>query len=516
MTKTVMANPTPHAHSDLAESASAARVPDGVADDARSLQRALGVQVVGYVLKAGLPFLLAFATRAYGATQWGVFVAVQALVFLAVRLGMFGLDKATLWWVGAHAPRQMHRALVPALLYATLSSVVVSVALALLGQTVVEQIMNGGAEHLPVLRIMLLGLPLMAVTDVLLHASMGLREMGAQVAIRDTVVPVVWLGSALVLHALGLGSTGLGWAFALSQGVGLAAAATVVFARMREREGSLVLRAPPELLRYAAPVWLNEVANTLYLRVDALLLATLTDPFTVGIWGVLTQLGNAMRSIRRAFDPILIAVTARIAKAHDPERLAHALSYATQLVSLSQLPVFVFLLLFAGQLLPLYGASFEQGTTALVVLCAFWLVNGAISLPGVVLAGYGHARLGLMVTLFGIALQVPLLLLLVPRYGLTGVSIAVGVASTCQQLVQLVLMKKLTGGLHYNERARRSLGPGLRAGAATAVCWLLFERAGQGELASSIAAFTAFSCVYGASVGLQWRRGLLRAPGHEA
>jgi hypothetical protein len=59
-----------------------------------------------------------------------------------------------------------------------------------------------------------------------------------------------------------------------------------------------------------------------------------------------------MRTIRRAFDPNLIAVTARISKAHDSQRLAQALSYATQLVSLSQLPVFVFLLLFAGLLLP--------------------------------------------------------------------------------------------------------------------------------------------------------------------
>jgi O-antigen/teichoic acid export membrane protein len=487
----------------------------GIADDARALNRALGVQVVGYVLKAGLPFLLALATRAYGVELWGVFVAVQALVMVVVRLSMFGLDKATLWWVGAHEPRQMPRALVPAVTVAALSSCVASAGLAVGGRFVLERWSGTGGDHLPVLHIMLAGLPLMAVTDVLLHASMGLRKMGPQVAIRDTLVPVLWLASALGLHALGLAATGLAWAFVISQAVGLCAAFVVVAREHVGREGALSVRPPPELLRYALPVWLNEIANTTLMRVDALILIALTDPITVGIWGVLTQLGNAMRSIRRAFDPILIAVSARIARKHDPERLAHALSYATQLVSLSQLPVFVFLLLFAGQLLPLYGEGFERGSAALVVLCGFWLLNGAISLPGVVLAGYGYAQLGLMVTLLGIAIQVPLLFVLVPRHGLVGVSIAVGVANTLQQLVQLLLMKRLTGGLHYNERARRTLGPALGGGGATALVWLAASQAGASDWTASIAAFAAFACVYGASVGSQWKRGLLRAPGQD-
>lgn len=498
------------------EDRSAALRASGIADDASALKRALGVQVAGYVLKAGLPFLLAFATRAYGVEAWGVFVAVQALVMVGVRASLFGLDKATLWWVGSHEPRELQRALVPAVLLATVSSVVLSFLLEMFGGFALERWAGTSAEQLPALQIMLLGMPLMAVTDVVLHASMGLRKMGPQVAIRDTIVPVLWLGSALVFHALGLAATGLSWAFVLSQGVGLCAALLVV-SRMRVKSDEpLALRPPPELLPYALPVWMNEIANTMFLRIDALILVALTDPFTVGIWGVLTQLGNAMRSIRRAFDPILIAVTARIARAHDPERLAHALSYATQLVSLSQLPVFVFLLLFAAQLLPLYGAGFEQGETALVVLCAFWLLNGSISLPGVVLAGYGHARLGLVVTLIGIAAQVPLMFALVPSYGLTGVSIAVGLASTLQQLVQLVAMKRLTGGLHYNERARRTLWPGLGAGIAAALAWLGSNAAGSSAQATSIAAFAAFACVYGASVGAQWKRGLLRAPGQDA
>jgi O-antigen/teichoic acid export membrane protein len=485
---------------------------DGVADDARSLKRALGLQVVGYALKAGLPFLLALATQAYGVSRWGVFVALQALVIMAQRVAIFGLDKALLWWVGAHDERDAPRAIGSTVGFVALSTIGVAGLLEDGGPIVLARWEGAGVEQWPSLVLMLSALPLMTVTDVLLHATMGQRKMGAQIAVRDTLVPSSWLGLAIALSLFGWKERGLAAAFLISQALGLGVA---VFATKAWQHVRLGVRPPPSLLRYAVATWLNEISNTTLQRADALILAGLTDPFTVGVWGVIAQFGNAMRTIRRAFDPILTAVTARISRAHDSNRLAHALSYATQLVSMTQLPVFVFMLLFAGQLLPLYGHGFEQGSTALVVVCAFWLVSGAISLPGVVLAGYGHARLGLLITLLGIACEVPLLLVLVPRYGLVGAALAVGIANLIQQFVQIWQMKRLTGGLHYNERARRPAGPATIAGTLTALTWVALYENGASQLTASSGSFAVFAVAYGISVGLQWRRGLLRAPGQE-
>lgn len=488
---------------------------DGVADDARALHRALGVQAIGYALKAGLPFLLALATRTYGAATWGVFVAAQSLVLVAVRLGLFGLDKATLWWVGAHEPRHMKLALVPVLALSTVSSVVTALVVALAAEPIITHWEGASGVQISALRVALLGLPLMAVAEVLLNASMGQRKMGLQVAVRDTLVPTLWLAAGLVFHWLGMHELGLCWAFVLSHGAGLLVAAGIVLGGPSDHV-PVSLRPPPELLRYAFPAWLNEMANSALMRVDTLLLAALSDPFSVGVWGVIVQFGNAMRSIRRAFDPILIAVTARISQAHDLERLAHALSYATQLVSLSQLPVFVFILLFAGEILPLYGQGFAQGSAALSVLSGFWLLGGSLSLSGIVLAGYGHARLNLLITLIGLSALVPLLVLLIPPYGLVGAALAVGLASQVQLVVQLWLLRRQVGGWPYNERARRALTPTAAAGAATACAWLGLGAAEVSELTRSVGAFGAFLCVYGLLVGLQWRRGLLRAPGQGA
>jgi hypothetical protein len=82
-----------------------------------------------------------------------------------------------------------------------------------------------------------------------------------------------------------------------------------------------------------------------------------------------------------------------------------------------------------------------------------------------------------------------------------------------QQFVQLWQMKRLTGSLHYDERARRPAGPAIIAGSATAGTWIALHENGAAEWTSSVGAFAVFAVTYGICVGLQWRRGLLRAPG---
>jgi O-antigen/teichoic acid export membrane protein len=488
-----------------------------IAADARAISRALGTQVLGYVVKAGLPLLLALATQAYG-VQWGVFVALQSLVLIAVRVAVGGLDKALLWWVGAHDPREIGRALWPSVAIVSAGSLAVSALIAVLGRAILAHWDGTSVDQLPALTIMLLGLPLMGVTDVLLHAAMGQRRMGPQVAIRDTLVPISWLLAALLFHAIGWRETGLCWAFVVSQALGLVAAIGSL-GRLRAT-AAFSLRPPPDLLRFALPSWLNEIANSTLLRIDVLILAALADPLTVGIWGLIVQFGNAMRSIRRAFDPILIAVVADISKQPDRQRLAEALSYATQLVFLSQHPVFVFLLLFGTPLLTIYGSGFDAGGPALSLLAAFWLLNGATSLSGTVIAGYGHARWALFMTLLGIAIEVPLLWVLVPRYGLVGAAIAVGAMNTTLQQIQLREMKRVSGGWPYTARAFRPLGPALWSGAAALGGWWLGGVFGAGLTPSVVRlwaapglSFICFAAVYGGLVLRQWRQGRLRAPG---
>lgn len=70
-----------------------------------------------------------------------------------------------------------------------------------------------------------------------------------------------------------------------------------------------------------------EIANTVLLRMDILAVAALGDPRLVGIYGAVLQFSNAIRQVRRSFDPIVVAISSRLALHPDAERLATGFSY---------------------------------------------------------------------------------------------------------------------------------------------------------------------------------------------
>jgi O-antigen/teichoic acid export membrane protein len=478
--------------------------------DARDLRRGLVVNALGYAAKLGMPLLLALATRRYGAERWGVFVAAQALVLLSARVCLLGLDKAMLWWAAANEPAHVASALRRTLIVVTASAAVLSSALyagsALLQLSFVPQ------NQLAALRIALLGLLPFVWSELLLHTSMGGRRMELQVAVRDTLNPLLQVLIAIAAFELGERDTGLAWGFVASHVVG-ALVAYVGVRRALGRADSGPFGGPlaPALLRYAWPLWLAEIANSLVLRLDTIVLTACVDARTLGVWGIVMQFANALRQIRRAFDPLVTAIAANIATRRDPARLAAAYARATELVSLTQLPLFAVLFTCAGQVLPLYGAEFSAGTVPLMVLSVFFLLNGAAGLAGIVLNGYGRSGFTLANTLCTLAVQYGLLRWLAPLYGLTGAAFAVGLALTITNGAQLVQMRIVTGSFNYSGRMRRAPMIGVCCAAVGLATWSLASGASAAVAHASACAASLFT--YGM---LLWATGRGRKCEHPA
>jgi O-antigen/teichoic acid export membrane protein len=496
-----------------ADSIDGARGTTEIASDALALRRNVLINAAGYTVKLGLPVLLAFATRTYGAAAWGVFVTLQALVMVMMRVTILGLDKAMLWWIPNRGPAG-YSALRAAIGTVAVFSVVFGAVTGFAAEPLLRAWTGRPPAHVDSLRIMLLGLAPFGVTELLLHASMGRRRMEPSVIVRETLAPASLIGFALVFHAWGIVENGLAWAFVSSNVLAMSAALFYhrsTFADSRVTEPTW--RIPPTLFGYAVPVWLAEIANSFLLRVSALVIAAFTDPVTVGVWGIVQQFGTAMRTIRGAFDSIVTVIAADIARRHDAVRLSSVLSYAAQLVTLTQFPLFAFLLIFADVILPLYGEHFARGTLPLIVLCSLWLLNGAAGLVGVVIAGYGKSKLTLLNTIVTITAQIGLMVWLVPRYGLIGGAIGLGSSYTVQHLFQLAQLKMLIGSFGFSRRAALPIIPAILGAAAGGLAyWTVVGRVVNPWLARG-AVFGSFLLAYGLVTLALSLRGSLRAPG---
>jgi O-antigen/teichoic acid export membrane protein len=127
-------------------------------------------------------------------------------------------------------------------------------------------------------------------------------------------------------------------------------------------------------------------------------------------------------------------------------------------------------LVFARDLLHLFGRGFAGGASALAVLALGQLVNVGTGTVTGLLAMIGRARLSVLNSLFFLGLSLVLDFLLIPRWGILGAAIANASALAAVNLLRLVQVHHALGISPYDHRFLRPLGAGL---AAVAVAWLL-------------------------------------------
>jgi O-antigen/teichoic acid export membrane protein len=473
--------------------------------DARDLHRGVMTNFLGYLLKIGNPVLLVVVVRKYGAEAFGLYTLAQAVMLFAARMAVYGFDKGLLWWIPRQAAANKRLGVRSSLFAVTLLGTAVASLLALGAQPSVLSYFGADPAAVVSLRIMAAGVLLQAWMDILVHSALGMRKMAAQVFAKETIVPATFMLSAVGFHLMGVIELGLAFAFLLSNLVGLMAAIQAfrrAFRGIPWPTTDETLWPPRELVRYSGPMWLSELANSLLQRVDTYAVGLFTsDLASVGVYAVVTRFGNAIRQIRRSFDTIVLAITSEISTHHDPERLAVSYSHATLLVGITQVPVFAAIWTFADLLMPLFGPEFTKATEPLLILCAFWIVNGAISLAGIVVSAYGHSRLTLQNVLVAVVVLVAACFLLIPRSGLVGAAYAVGIGYSVQGAFQVVQMRMVTGYWNYRSEVLLPFQIGGAAALAAGIVWLVESEFSMPSpwLGRSLV-FAAFAAVYGAGV----------------
>ncbi|MGC1406193.1 MAG: oligosaccharide flippase family protein [Candidatus Dormiibacterota bacterium] len=114
------------------------------------------------------------------------------------------------------------------------------------------------------------------------------------------------------------------------------------------------------------------------------------------------------------------------------------------LVTLS-FPFYLLLILFPSPFLRIFGNSFEAGTTTLVVVSAFMLVNIATGPVSVVLLMMGKSSWNLANTIMTIVASIGLSVILIPQMGITGAAVAWGVSIMVENLIPLLQIWRLHG-----------------------------------------------------------------------
>jgi O-antigen/teichoic acid export membrane protein len=252
------------------------------------------------------------------------------------------------------------------------------------------------------------------------------------------VVALQFVGRLTSTTALGANVAGVAVAFV----VGALFLRRALPAALRSVRPEFVTR---EWLRASLPMMLIAGVWTANNYATTLLVGALDGSRAAGVYSVVQKGAELIVLMLVAINMPLAPAIARLHARKDQQGLEHTTEHMARATLLVSAPIAVAFMVFPHLYLGLFGASFQTGATALVIMALGQLINAAAGPSGNVLLMTGQERMAVRGVAAGLVANVVLAIVLVPPLGVTGGAIAFAASLVLWNTTLVVLARRQVG-----------------------------------------------------------------------
>jgi len=181
---------------------------------------------------------------------------------------------------------------------------------------------------------------------------------------------------------------------------------------------------PRDLLLYSMPRWLSDITSSVLTRIDMWLVLLLLGPGEAGVYAIMVTISVALRTVLQSYTPILLPVVAGMSKERLGTDLKPIFSYCVNMITLIQLCIGFFIVLFPDKILMIAGKEFIVQPETLGILMFSNLLGGFFQFSGVVLAGVGKSLYVLKMMIASLCAAFTVSYFLIPIFGLPGAALS--------------------------------------------------------------------------------------------
>lgn len=392
--------------------------------------------------------------RLLGAEQYGLYSLALSASGIAVGLAVFGLDSALVRYVAILAGRQDEKGVWGALQIgigvATLLSVLTGTLLFALAYPIAERFFHG-PQMAPLLQLVGVIVPMLVLSELLAGAHRGFRRMDYPAVAQSVAQPIIRLLLIVVLAFSGFNAALAILTYGLAD---LAASFILLYFLNKEfrlrrpwRDGR---RDTREMLSFSLPVWLSGLMYTFHGNLQTLLLGSLSTIAGAGVFSVASQVTTIGSQFSSSLNISAKPVMAELHDRGDFGQMERIYQTSNKWAVMVQLPIFLGMVLFPAQILAVFGESFSDGATALVIMAWASLLLVGTGMGGIIIDMAGYMKLKMINSVFRLVLFLGLDLLLIPRWGLTGAAVAALVGEGAINLLRMGQVYWLFRILPYN------------------------------------------------------------------
>lgn len=393
----------------------------------------------------------------FGLSNYGLYVVLWGAIQLATNLLDISMTAALQRIVPTRATEPLaHGAVKFALLVTSLLTVAAAAVVSLNAHALAGFIHADAADtsRLPeAIAFFAWALPLWMFVEVSTSAARARRAFGPEIRLRVFWEQIARLAFAAGFFALGFSSTGLMAAHLCS--LALMSLLCVPLLR-RFYDLGLLVRAPidrataVELLATGFALVPSALSRRMLIDLPPLLINLIVAgpgaAAAAGLYEIARKLSTVPYIVRQSFQYVLAPLSS--AQAHaDRASIGPLYHFATRVSTALVVPL-AGLIVFSGRdLLSVYRPEAMAALTLLPILCAARAGEAIVGPAGTIVEMIGHRGLPLLNSAIAFVLWFGLSMWLTPRYGATGMAIAVSiaiVASTYAAAVELQVSDRLS------------------------------------------------------------------------
>ena len=416
------------------------------------LARGGALSFIGSAVSAVMGLVLIIVLgQTLGDAGSGVVLQTVGVFSIALGVARFGMDSAAIWIL----PRQLEdgRALLrPTGAFLLLVSAVAGLACAgvLFIGVLIAEAENPGDPVTAAIRSVVWFLPVASVMLTALSATRALGKVTAYVLVGNVLLPS--LRPLAIATAVGIGAGAVGAAFAWALPLlpaAVAAVAVMVFQlrRLGDQASPGYLRSgvPLRTIRYALPRVLSSGLEQLLIWLSVIIVGAIAGPAAAGVYGSASRFVAAGMIVDTALRVVVSPMFSKMLHRDDTEELETVYRTATVWLVLFSSPVYVLLAVFAPVALSLLGESFADGQPVLIAMSIGSIVTFLAGNIHSVLLMSGRSGLAAMNKAIAVGVNVGLIYLLVPIWGITGAAIAWAIACALDAALASIQVRFVLG-----------------------------------------------------------------------
>jgi O-antigen/teichoic acid export membrane protein len=371
-----------------------------------------------------------FLARTLGTEEFGLYALALTIFNMVTLTVVFGMDIGAIKFISHHlAEGQQSRAretLVAAGALAFGSGLIAAIGLTLLAHPLAVTLYNKPDLVLSLI-CFATAIPLCTMTIVLLSTLQAFQNVSYTIFIKYLWEPIGKFVLAGV--ALWAGFHFLGVLLSIVMAFAVSAILSIYAVYRLAMSGSDSFRwwnteEARTLFAYCLPLVISNLVGVVASRSDILILGYWTEAQEAGIYLAAFQTAAIMALILNAFGTSLGPIMSRAWSQHDKGRMSDSYQAVSRLSMIVALPSFCCFLLFARDLLMIFGPEFSRGAPALMILAAGQVFNTATGSANTVLLMSGHSRLVMTNTVVMGVVLLAATAFLIPFWGMTGAAIA--------------------------------------------------------------------------------------------